>query len=72
MNITAAGIGYVGLSNAVLLPCYHNIIAYEINKDMVNNRVSPIKDNEIEAFLKQKILILKRFRTVHWNLISNS
>jgi len=62
MNITVAGIGYVGLSNAVLLSQFHNVTAYDIDKekvDNVNNRISPIEDSEIETFFKQKNLNLK-------------
>jgi len=62
MNIAVAGIGYVGLSNAVLLSQFHNVIAYDIDNekvDSVNNRISPIEDSEIEAFFKQKSLNLK-------------
>ena len=62
MNIAVAGIGYVGLSNAVLLSQFHNVIAYDIDKEKVNkvnNRISPIEDFEIETFFKQKSLNLK-------------
>jgi len=62
MNIAVAGIGYVGLSNAVLLSQFHNVIAYDIDKEKVNkvnSRISPIEDSEIEAFFKQKSLNLK-------------
>jgi len=62
MNITVAGIGYVGLSNAVLLSQYYNVIAYDIDKakvNKVNNRISPIEDIEIEAFFQKKSLNLK-------------
>jgi len=62
MNIAVAGIGYVGLSNAVLLSQFHNVIAYDIDTEKVNkvnNRISPIEDSEIEAFFKQKSLNLK-------------
>jgi len=62
MNIAVAGIGYVGLSNAVLLSQFHNVIAYDIDKEKVNKvnrRISPIEDSEIEAFFKQKSLNLK-------------
>jgi len=62
MNIAVAGIGYVGLSNAVLLSQFYNVIAYDIDNekvDSVNNRISPIEDSEIEAFFKQKSLNLK-------------
>jgi len=62
MNIAIAGIGYVGLSNAVLLSQFNNVMAYDINKEKinkVNNRVSPIEDREVEAFFKEKSLNLK-------------
>jgi len=62
MNIAVAGIGYVGLSNAVLLSQFYDVIAYDIDNekvDSVNNRISPIEDSEIEAFFKQKSLNLK-------------
>jgi len=62
MNIAVAGIGYVGLSNAVLLSQFHDVIAYDIDKekvDKVNSRISPIEDSEIEAFFKQKSLNLR-------------
>jgi len=62
MNIAVAGIGYVGLSNAVLLSQFHNVIAYDIDEERVNKvnkRISPIEDNEIEAFFRQKSLNLK-------------
>jgi len=68
MNIAVAGIGYVGLSNAVLLSQFHNVIAYDIDKnkvDQVNNRISPIEDYEIETFFKQKILNLKAVSDPH-------
>jgi len=62
MNIAVAGIGYVGLSNAVLLSQFHNVIAYDIDiekVDKVNNRISPIEDNDIEVFFSEKSLSLK-------------
>ncbi|TPE68972.1 nucleotide sugar dehydrogenase [Halalkalibacterium halodurans] len=61
MNITIAGTGYVGLSNAVLLAQHNDVIAYDIVKekvDMINNRKSPIVDREIEEFLATKELNL--------------
>ena len=45
MRIAVAGIGYVGLSNAVLLAQHNEVIAFDINKekvDMINNKKSPI------------------------------
>ncbi len=61
MKITIAGIGYVGLSNAVLLAQHNEVIAFDIVQekvDMINNRQSPIVDAEIEEFLATKDLNL--------------
>ncbi|WP_299495133.1 nucleotide sugar dehydrogenase [uncultured Shewanella sp.] len=54
MKIAIAGIGYVGLSNAIVLAQYNQVIAYDIDQrkvDLVNDRVSPIKDDEAEQYL---------------------
>lgn len=61
MRITVAGIGYVGLSNAILLAQNHDVIAFDISRErveMVNNRVSPIKDREVEEYFRIKNLKL--------------
>lgn len=62
MKITIAGIGYVGLSNAVLLSQHNEIIALDIIQekvDMINNKKAPIIDAEIEEYLSTKDLNLK-------------
>ncbi len=61
MKITVAGIGYVGLSNAVLLSQHNEVYAIDIDEkriNMVNNRKSPIIDPEIDQFLKNPELNL--------------
>jgi len=62
MKITVAGVGYVGLSNAVLLAQRNEVIALDIIKEkanMINNRKSPIIDAEIENYLANNDLNLK-------------
>ncbi len=60
-NITIVGTGYVGLSIATLLSQRHNVIALDIIEEkviMINKRISPISDNEIENYFKTKELSL--------------
>jgi UDPglucose 6-dehydrogenase len=59
MKIAVVGLGYVGLSNAVLLAQYNEVVALDINKEkvnLVNSGRSPIVDVELEEFLKNKQL----------------
>ena len=61
MKIAIAGTGYVGLSMAVLLAQNHEVTAVDIIEEkvnMINNKLSPISDVEIEDFLKNKSLNL--------------
>lgn len=59
--IAVAGLGYVGLSNAVLLAQNHELRAFDIDTtrvEMVNARRSPIEDDEISEFMAEKPLQL--------------
>ncbi|WP_313195735.1 nucleotide sugar dehydrogenase [Shinella zoogloeoides] len=62
VNIAVAGIGYVGLSNAVLLAQHNGVVAYDITGQRVealNAGVSPIADAEIEDYLRTRRLHLR-------------
>lgn len=54
MKIAVVGIGYVGLANAVLLSRQNTVIAVDCDQnrvDMVNNRISPVADQEASKYL---------------------
>ena len=60
-KITVAGTGYVGLSLAVLLAQHNQVTAVDIvpeKVEMINKRISPIQDEYIEKYLKEKDLKL--------------
>ena len=62
MKIAVAGTGYVGLSLATLLSQHNEVVALDIvpeKVEMINKGISPIKDDEIEDFLKNKKLNLR-------------
>lgn len=62
MKIAVAGTGYVGLSLATLLSEKNEVVALDVipeKVDKINNRISPIKDDYIEDFFKNKELNLK-------------
>lgn len=61
MKIAVAGAGYVGLSIATLLSQHHDVMLVDIIEEkvnMINERKSPIQDNEIEDFFSKKTLNL--------------
>lgn len=66
INITVAGLGFVGLSLACLLSKHNDVVAIDINEHRVadiNNDISPIKDAYIESYLADRPSPCMRQRT---------
>ena len=62
MKIAIAGIGYVGLSNGVLLSQSHEVVAFDLiseKVDKINRKESPFQDSELEYYLQNKPLNLR-------------
>ena len=61
LKIAVAGTGYVGLSMATLLAQHHEVMAVDVvpeKIDLINHRQSPIQDDYIEQYLREKPLRL--------------
>lgn len=59
MKIVVVGLGYVGLSNAILLSLGNDVIGLDINEEkieLINNKISPLRDDLIIEYLKNKKL----------------
>jgi len=79
-KIAVAGIGYVGLSNGVLLAQHNVVVALDVIKekiDMLNKGVSPIEDKDISEYLATKNLNFKAtldkeeaYKDAHYVIIS--
>lgn len=68
MKIAVAGTGYVGLSIATLLSQHNEVVALDIvpeKVEMINHKVSPIKDEYIEKYLKENVLNLRATLDYH-------
>jgi UDPglucose 6-dehydrogenase len=61
-NIAVFGLGYVGLSNAILLAQRNTVVAVDVCErivDLVNSKISPIEDRDISEYLSEKELQLQ-------------
>jgi len=59
MKIAVTGTGYVGISNALLLAKHNQVVALDIvpkKVDMLNNKLSPIEDKDVERYLAEEAL----------------
>lgn len=68
MKIAIAGTGYVGLSNGILLAQHHEVVTLDILQhkvDLLNDKKSPIIDNDIERYLKNENLNLRATTDKH-------
>lgn len=62
MKVAIAGLGYVGLSNGVLLARQHEVVALDISPErvaLINRQESPIHDAELEEYLRNHSLSLR-------------
>ena len=62
MKITVVGLGYVGLSNALILAQHHYVTAFDLDENRIhqlNQKISPIQDKDISLFLENENLHFK-------------
>mgnify|MGYP000294478557 CR=1 FL=1 len=75
IKIVVVGLGYVGLSNALLLAQKNSVTAVDIDIDkvnLINKRKSPLADQEMDSFLSNKTLDLKvKYNKEFQKVISN-
>ena len=67
MKITIIGMGYVGISLSILISQKHKVIGVDINQEkikLINKKVSPISDPEVEKYLKNENLIFQQQLTL--------
>ena len=74
MKIAVAGTGYVGLSLATLLSQENEVVALDVipeKVDMINKRISPIRDKEIEEYFSTKKERSQANSNIKQNIVKN-
>jgi UDPglucose 6-dehydrogenase len=69
MKVSVIGMGYVGLSNAILLAAKHSVICHDNDPsklDLIDKKISPIKDSLIKRYLKNKRLKLSTSTNINF------
>jgi len=75
MRVAVIGLGYVGLSNAILLSTKHDVICYDIDQSKlkyIENKISPIKDKLISEYLRNKKLKLKTTAKIDHEIVKSN
>jgi UDPglucose 6-dehydrogenase len=80
MKVAVAGLGYVGLSNAILLAQAHEVVAIDVDEKKVNSlnqKISPIDDEDIQNYLSSKSLKVRAtqdsteaYRNAHYVIVA--
>ena len=69
LTVAVAGMGYVGIANATLIAQHHRVLAVDVLEkrvDMINKRLSPIHDPEVEDYFAGKQLDLTATNDAEW------
>ena len=73
-NIVVVGLGYVGISNAILLAQKNNVVAIDLDENkinLINKKISPIYDEAVSDYLKNKKLNISAQKAAQ-NIYKNS
>ena len=75
MRFAVIGLGYVGLSNAILLSTKHDVVCYDIDQSklkLIENKKSPIKDKLISEYLRNKKLRLTTTAKIGYEIVKSN
>ena len=75
MRFAVIGLGYVGLSNAILLSTKHDVVCYDIDQSklkLIENKKPPIKDKLISEYLRNKKLRLTTTAKIGYEIVKSN